>query len=65
MKLSRLIFDRVLRHGGVFHIWGHSWELEEGGLWSAFEEVLRYVARRPGVLYLTNGAVYDAVYGSP
>jgi peptidoglycan/xylan/chitin deacetylase (PgdA/CDA1 family) len=59
-SLARLMFDRVLRQGGVFHLWGHSWELEEGGLWSACEDVLRYIARRPGVAYVTNGGVMEA-----
>jgi len=25
----------------VFHVWGHSWELEEQGLWGVLEELLR------------------------
>lgn len=28
------------REGGVFHLWGHSWEIEETGQWSALERVL-------------------------
>jgi L-malate glycosyltransferase len=26
--------------GGVFHLWGHSWEIEETGQWGALERVL-------------------------
>jgi peptidoglycan/xylan/chitin deacetylase (PgdA/CDA1 family) len=28
------------RKGGVFHLWGHSWEIEETGQWEALERVL-------------------------
>ena len=29
------------QHGGVFHLWGHSWELESHGLWGTLERFLR------------------------
>jgi hypothetical protein len=30
--------------GGVFHLWGHSWEIEKCGLWREFEEFLLAVS---------------------
>jgi len=37
--------DRLLaacrQAGGYFHLWGHSWEIDEHGLWDALEGVLR------------------------
>ena len=49
--------DRLLRHtmanGGVFHLWGHSWELEQTGQWHNLEQLLalmgRYAADMPCV----------------
>jgi peptidoglycan-N-acetylglucosamine deacetylase len=32
-----------LKFGGVFHLWGHSWELEETGQWQRLEEVFRFM----------------------
>jgi len=32
------------RTGGVFHLWGHSWEIEESGQWNALEEILACMA---------------------
>jgi len=36
--------DRLLSHtlarGGVFHLWGHSWEIEEANLWEPLDRVL-------------------------
>ncbi|NQV61926.1 MAG: polysaccharide deacetylase family protein [Alphaproteobacteria bacterium] len=31
--------------GGVFHIWGHSWEIDEFGLWQTLEDFLAYASR--------------------
>ena len=28
---------RMSNSGGVFHLWGHSWEIEEQGLWNELE----------------------------
>lgn len=48
------LFDRVLEEGGVFHLWGHSWEVEAHGDWERLEEVFDYIANRPGVSYVHN-----------
>lgn len=45
-------FDRCLEHilrlaaerGGVFHLWGHSWELDAHGLWDTLDRFLRLAA---------------------
>ena len=54
VELARLLFDSVVAEGGVFHLYGHSWEVEELGLWNDLEEILDYISGRDGVLYLTN-----------
>jgi hypothetical protein len=57
-------FDLMLATGGVFHLWGHSWEVEKNGDWARLERVFAHIARRPGVRYVDNGelaGVGDAV----
>jgi peptidoglycan-N-acetylglucosamine deacetylase len=49
------MFDEVCNAGGVFHLWGHSWEIEARADWERLERVLSHIARRPGVDYLRNG----------
>jgi peptidoglycan-N-acetylglucosamine deacetylase len=49
------IFDRVMTTGGVFHLWGHSWEIEDNADWSRLERVFSYISNRSGVKYLDNG----------
>jgi peptidoglycan/xylan/chitin deacetylase (PgdA/CDA1 family) len=56
VELAKLLFDSVLRSGGIWHLYGHSWEIEELRLWGGLQEVLDYVAKRPGVTYVSNGA---------
>ena len=55
VQLGKNLFDQVLREGGIWHLYGHSWELEELSLWEQLAEILDYVARRPGAAYVTNG----------
>ena len=40
-KLCLRMLDHVASRGGVFHLWGHSWEVDRLGLWYELEEVLK------------------------
>jgi peptidoglycan-N-acetylglucosamine deacetylase len=53
--LGQAMFDRVAQVGGVYHIWGHSWEIDQHNDWKRLERVFRYISGRRGVEYLTNG----------
>jgi peptidoglycan/xylan/chitin deacetylase (PgdA/CDA1 family) len=55
--LAVTLFDRVLAGGGVFHLWGHSWEIDRLGQWDRLARVLDHIAGRPGVSYTTNGGL--------
>ncbi|MCE9643653.1 polysaccharide deacetylase family protein [Candidatus Parcubacteria bacterium] len=49
-------FDHALAGGGVFHLWGHSWELERYGLWDDLEWLLARMSERKGeVRFVGNG----------
>jgi peptidoglycan/xylan/chitin deacetylase (PgdA/CDA1 family) len=52
----------AVQRGGVFHLWGHSWEIEAHGLWGALERFLRVagglVAREQRI---PNAAIIGAV----
>jgi peptidoglycan/xylan/chitin deacetylase (PgdA/CDA1 family) len=61
--LARHLFDRVLSGGGLFHLWGHSWEVESLGLWQILDETLAYLSRRTEVEYLTNSEALRRVSG--
>jgi hypothetical protein len=57
-ELAQSLLLHALKRGGVFHLWGHSWEVQETGQWRRLDEVLRfmswYVSQAPP---LTNGQI--------
>jgi peptidoglycan/xylan/chitin deacetylase (PgdA/CDA1 family) len=65
-RRARTLLTHALERGGVFHLWGHSWEVERTGQWQRLEEVLRFLAqfldRAPA---LTNGEVCQTVSATP
>jgi hypothetical protein len=40
------LLDEAQRVDGVLHLWGHSWELEDCGLWALADDLFRMVAER-------------------
>lgn len=59
LQLGRQTFDDVRRTGGVWHLYGHPWEIAKLNLWGQLEELLGYVGTRSQVTYLTNAALID------
>lgn len=59
IDLGRKLFDEVLLEGGIWHLYGHSWEIQELGLWDELCDLLDYVAHQPGVVYASNGGVIE------
>jgi peptidoglycan/xylan/chitin deacetylase (PgdA/CDA1 family) len=54
LELGMSLFDSVLQDGGVWHLTGHSWEIEENGLWQDLARMLDYVCRRQDAIYVSN-----------
>jgi peptidoglycan-N-acetylglucosamine deacetylase len=62
---AEAFLQRVAVHGGVFHLWGHSWEIEERGEWARLERVFAAIAmRRQSFQFVTNHGlpVLDGIY---
>lgn len=55
VELGKSLFDSILESGGVWHLYGHSWEIDELNLWGELRQVLDYVSGRAGVTYIPNG----------
>jgi hypothetical protein len=56
--LAQSLLLHALKFGGVFHVWGHSWELQETSQWQHLEEILRFMSRFVGqATPLTNGQI--------
>lgn len=54
---AKSLFDHALENGGMWHLWGHSWEIDKNCEWSKLEEVFEYVSKKTRVLYLPNGEI--------
>lgn len=59
--LACATFDIALMRGGVFHLWGHSWEIEKYNMWQPLERVLSYISKRDDCRYIPNGEVMLSV----
>jgi len=52
--LGRQLFEEVRATGGVFHLWGHSWEIDANDDWSRLRTMLKELSN-PDVVFVTNG----------
>lgn len=60
--LAKKTLDYVFEHGGIWHIWGHSWELDENNDWENLEDVLLYAhnkGKQHGAEFLSNGEIFE------
>jgi peptidoglycan/xylan/chitin deacetylase (PgdA/CDA1 family) len=56
---AKSLFHLALAEGGIWHLWGHSWEIDSRHDWNKLDRVLDYVSKREGVRYATNSEVVD------
>jgi peptidoglycan/xylan/chitin deacetylase (PgdA/CDA1 family) len=64
VELGKKLFREVDERGGIWHLYGHSWEVDEFGLWEQLDDLLNYVSNKPGIIYATNSGVIDLL-GNP
>ena len=50
--------EYVARHGGIAHLYFHSWEIENFGDWAKLESVFRAIAANDSLIRMTNGDLY-------
>jgi peptidoglycan/xylan/chitin deacetylase (PgdA/CDA1 family) len=53
-RLLDYYLEEIDANGGCFHLWGHSWEIEEYDLWDTMDQIFRRIARLPGFQYVAN-----------
>jgi peptidoglycan-N-acetylglucosamine deacetylase len=64
LDLGKSLFDSVMENGGIWHLYGHSKEIEEFGLWKDLEEILDYVGKRKEVTYLPNWQLIQTAHAT-
>ena len=51
---AEVVLEHVLIRGGVFHLWGHSWEIDQTGEWRNLERVFAMLAQCKGRAVFTD-----------
>ena len=51
----------VVEHGGIWHLWGHSWEIEKNRDWDTLERVFKMITqikyKHPEIIMSTNSGL--------
>lgn len=55
IKLAESFINNIHERGGCFHLWGHSWEIEEYNLWKKIENIFKIISNQKEFSYCTNG----------
>jgi hypothetical protein len=56
--MASSLLRQAIKTGGVFHLWGHSWELRQTGQWQRLDEVLAMMREFADQAFvLTNGQI--------
>jgi len=53
-SLTNLMLDNIEENDGIFHLWGHSWEIENENLWNDLEKVLKICSKRDNFSKMSN-----------
>jgi peptidoglycan/xylan/chitin deacetylase (PgdA/CDA1 family) len=63
IRLAAAMLEVVCIHGGVFHLWGHSWEIDQCEAWGELEKVLSMMAQFHGQISpVSNSVVCSSFY---
>lgn len=53
-KITESYLKIIEQKGGCFHLWGHSWEIEEYSLWNKLENLFKILSNNSQFLYIQN-----------
>tara|TARA_B110000467_G_scaffold107947_1_gene98289 strand:+ start:2474 stop:3208 length:735 start_codon:yes stop_codon:yes gene_type:complete len=59
--IAKKSFDHILENGGIWHLWGHSWEIEKNNDWSKLKNIFEYIklkSKNNSIEFLTNGEIF-------
>jgi hypothetical protein len=60
VRLAGELLERTLSRGGVFHLWGHSWEIEQERQWDRLEEMLAVMAANKDKLTIVTNSELES-----
>jgi len=53
------LLDNTCLNGGIFHFWGHSWEVKKYQYWTILKDLVAEISSRKVVLFLTNCQIIE------
>jgi len=56
-KLAEALLGAADQQDGIWHLWGHSWEIEQYGLWDALEQLLKAVRASDSIRPIPNSQI--------
>ncbi|HLP04296.1 MAG TPA: polysaccharide deacetylase family protein [Paludibacter sp.] len=63
LKLAEALLLRNLDSNCVYHIWGHSWEIEQFNMWKPLEELFKLINTCDNIILLNNTETWKAING--
>jgi len=57
IDVSKVYIKYVQRNGGIFHLWGHSWNIEDKNEWENLEMILKILSKlkkKENVVFMNN-----------
>ncbi len=61
LKIAQIYLAEALAQNGIFHLWGHTAEIEKYNLWLEVEGFFEYISKIPNLSYLTNSEVINKI----
>jgi hypothetical protein len=61
LDIAKLVFNEVKNTKSVFHLWGHSWEIEKQNLWQELGDFMRFVSTHKDIIYLDNSSLKNNI----
>jgi hypothetical protein len=60
-EIAKSFFKKFLMRGGVYHLWGHSWQIEQNNQWNEIEKLFAFISQKSGNEYLTNNEILKKI----
>lgn len=60
-NLAKNMFDYARKKDDIFHLWGHSWELDRYDMWDDLEYLFKYIRKHKDIIALTNSEVLEKI----
>lgn len=60
---SLSLLNQTCEENRYFHLWGHSWEIEELNLWNSLENFLKELCRYENIIFYNNLGIWNHIIG--